>query len=248
MYARRSPGIFTVVLTSVITSALITVAILFATGNLTMEPVTKDSTRLGVEQHFLVPPIIGLPTQSAKELLTARKLRMVVRSERPDNSVPKGHIIEQNPLPDSDLVVGGEVAIVVSTGPKKTTVPDVVGKSIDEAKKLLETAGIDVGSVSFTGTGDPGNVTQVTPNSGAEIGGGAKVVLVVVPMEIEVPKVLGKRTGKAKKLILKAGFKVGKIRWRYNEDRPANIVLGQTPSAGSKALPDSAIDLVLNEE
>ncbi|MCP4674051.1 MAG: PASTA domain-containing protein [Deltaproteobacteria bacterium] len=247
MYARRSPGIFTVVLTSVITSTVITVAVLFVTGNLTMDPV-EDPTGLGVEQHFLVPSLIGIPTQSAKELLTARKLRMVVRAEKPHKSMGKGLIIEQNPLPDSDLEAGGEVAIVVSSGPKKTTVPPVVGKSLEEAKKLLATAGIDVGNVSFTGTGDPGSVTQVTPGPGTEVADGAQVVLVAAPMELEVPKLLGKRTGQAKKMIQEAGFKVGKIRWRYNEDRPANLVLGQTPAAGSKAPPDTAIDLILNEE
>ncbi len=220
---------------------------LFVTGNLSLTPA-EEEPEVAKQEHQPVPSLVGMPTDSAKELLKARKLRMVVRAERPDKTAEKGIIVEQDPLPDSELEIGGEVAIIVSSGPRKATVPTVVGKPLEEAKKLVGEAGLEIGSISYAGEGAPGSVTQITPSAGTEVNDGATVVLVAAPLDVEVPSLVGMRTALAKKKIKESGLKVGKIRWRYNEDRPANLVLSQTPAAGTKAAPDSAVDLVLNEE
>jgi beta-lactam-binding protein with PASTA domain len=77
---------------------------------------------------------------------------------------------------------------------------------------------------------------------------GAQVSLVVAQEVVEVPDLNGKRMSFVRKKLKKIGLKVGQLRWRYNENRRANIVLTQTPKAGATAAPGSAVDLVLNEE
>jgi serine/threonine-protein kinase len=200
------------------------------------------------QTYSKVPTLVGLPIESAVDLLRARKLRMVVRAEKPSETVAKGVILEQEPLPESELVHDSEVVVVVSSGAEEVAVPEIRGKKIEDAKKALEEAGISVGEISQTGSGEPGTVSQVIPMPGTALEKGATVSLVVVPSTIEVPNLLGKRTAQAKKLIEEAGFKGGKIRWRYNEDRPANLVLGQEPKPGATAEIGSEISLVLNEE
>lgn len=254
---RGQPSILLVILVSMITSGVVTAAVLIATGN--MPPFRKILVTDGAkpsngqataapQAYSKVPTLVGLPTESAVDLLRARKLRMVVRAEKPSETIAKGVILEQEPLPESELVHDSEVVVVVSSGAEEVAVPEIRGKKTEDAKKALEEAGISVGEITQTGSGEPGTVSQVIPMPGTAVEKGATVTLVVVPSTIEVPNVLGKRTGLAKKTIEEAGLKVGKIRWRYNEDRPANLVLAQDPDPGAKVEIGSEVGLVLNEE
>ena len=248
-YGRRSPDMFTVVLTSVITSTVICLLVLFLTGNLSLSPKPKQGPPpiAQAPQSHPVPSLVGMPVKSARDLLKTRKLRMVVKAERPDKA-EAGNIIEQEPLPDSELETGGEVQVVVSSGIKRITVPKVVGKSLEAATESLKAGGIEIGGVEHTGDGQPGMVTQVTPATGTLISENTKVSLVVAPNDLEVPEVSGMRIGKARQTIKQSGFKVGKVRWRYNEYKPANIVLGQNPKAGTRVEPGTEINLIVNEE
>ena len=107
---------------------------------------------------------------------------------------------------------------------------------------------MSIGEISKTGTGDPGAVTRVTPTGGTPIDKGSAVALVVVPSGVEVPDVQGLRTGEARRKITAAGLKVGQIRWRFVEHRPANLVLSQDPEPGVRIPPEGEVHLVLNEE
>jgi hypothetical protein len=63
---------------------------------------------------------------------------------------------------------------------------------------------------------------------------------------IPVPKVTGRSVNTAKKELTKAGFTVGKVRYRMNENQDEGIVLEQTPAADQQAAKDSAVELVVN--
>ncbi|MCP4601816.1 MAG: PASTA domain-containing protein [Proteobacteria bacterium] len=245
---KRSLDAFAVVLISLVTSTLTTLAVLWLTGNLSALQQEPESEKSGVEKYRQVPSLVGMPTETAIELLRARNLRMIVRAKRHDKSAAEGTIIEQDPLPDSELEIKGEVAVIVSDGIKQVTVPEIVGKSVKNAEKLIKAEGLEMGSVSNTGTGDPGTVTQSAPQSGTKVEGGAKIDLIVAPTGLGVPSVVGMGKRQARKKIKKAGFKVGKIRWRYNEYKPANIVLSQNPAADSQAPAETLVNLVINEE
>jgi beta-lactam-binding protein with PASTA domain len=248
VYVKRSPDTFQVVVTSVITSAVMTLVVLFVTGNLPLSQEEKpEPAGSDVGQPHSTPALIGMPVKSAGDLLTTRGLRMIVKAERSDKS-EEGTIVEQEPLPDSQLQSGEAVTVVVSSGPGGTTVPKVVGKPLEEAKDLVKAAGIEIGDVSYTGIGEPGIVTQITPATGTLVEENTKADLTVAPNDIEAPEVTGMRIGKARQVIEEAGLKVGAVKWRYNEYRAANMVLAQNPKAKSRVRPGSEISLVVNEE
>ncbi len=239
---------FAVVLTSVITSSAITLVVLFVTGNLTFEAPVTTKENIEVVPSQVVPSLVGIPTKSAKELLKMKDMRLIVRSERPDKNIAKGQIVEQSPLPESELTSGGVVEVIVSSGAPMLTVPSIVGKTLDDSKPLIIGAGLDIAQTMFEGEGEPGTILEVTPEPGSKVEEGTKLTLVVAPMTAAVPDVLGFGIGKARKAINDAGFEVGKINWRYNENRPANLVLAQDPEPGANVAPGSKINLVLNPE
>lgn len=69
-------------------------------------------------------------------------------SEEYSDDVPSGAIISQTPEGNTEAVKGSEVKLVVSKGaePKYTTVPDIVGLSLEDARAKLQNAKLKLSS------------------------------------------------------------------------------------------------------
>src|SRR4029453_18457909 len=75
----------------------------------------------------------------AQAAITAAKLEPKI-SEAP-NAKPAGTVVAQDPAANEEVDEGSEVTLTVSTGPATVNVPDIQGKTQDEATKLLSDAG-----------------------------------------------------------------------------------------------------------
>ena len=73
------------------------------------------------------------------------------------------------------------VQLVLSAGPVLVAVPDVIGLSLLQATKILNAAGVRVGTVDSTSAGgqDPGVVLATRPAAGVGRVRGSAVALVV---------------------------------------------------------------------
>lgn len=244
---RRAPerSAARVVLTSAITAAIVSVATVFAVGKFAPQLLEGGG---GGDEDVEVPLLLGMRPEMAGELLEGRGLRLVVAEERPDANATAGTIASQDPLRSSRVDVGTAVSVVVSTGTPRTAVPAIVGQSLEAARAALEGAGLEVGEVREGGEGDPGSVVGADPEPGAEVAPGTRVELTVVASGVEVPEVVGLTRRRAEEALTKAGLKVGRVRWRYNENRNPFVVLEQTPAAGERAPLETEVELVVNEE
>jgi beta-lactam-binding protein with PASTA domain len=254
----RGPGWFGVVVTSLITSGLVMFGTLWAVQNgyvpakllspAPEAPVASGTPAKaeGLAANVKVPTILGLPADTATELLSARGLRMVVR-ERRESSLAANTVITQDPLMDSTVPRDSPVAVTVSSGPPDDVeVPDLVGKSLADAQGVLEKAGFALGIITGPDSGDR-VVLGSDPAPGAATTPGGTVKLTVGLAGSEVPKLTGMSVAKAKKLLESSGFALGKVRERYDDYADPYVVLQQTPEAGSRAPAGTAIDLIRNE-
>jgi serine/threonine-protein kinase len=71
---------------------------------------------------------------------------------------------------------GSTVTIWASKGPPPVQVPDVVGRTLDEARQLLEGAGLQVGDV-FNLPAGPDQVLDQDPDAGSTVPKGTRVNL-----------------------------------------------------------------------
>ncbi|WIE76827.1 Stk1 family PASTA domain-containing Ser/Thr kinase [Curtobacterium sp. MCSS17_007] len=90
-----------------------------------------------------VPDVTGKTLDEATTALDSVGLTVGSQQERYSDDVPKGHVIASS-VEDSPAVRGSAVDLVVSRGPTPITLPDVAGKTIDEATSTLENLGLDV--------------------------------------------------------------------------------------------------------
>ncbi|MFI1014574.1 Stk1 family PASTA domain-containing Ser/Thr kinase [Streptomyces sp. NPDC020965] len=101
-----------------------------------------------------------------------KTLGFVVRTEYVDSEKPKDQVLEQDPAPDAKVAQGSTVTLKVSKGPAQTAqVPGLVGRTVGEAKQLLQQAGLQLGDIDGPNDDnariigqDPQPNTAATPN------------------------------------------------------------------------------------
>lgn len=127
-----------------------------------------------------VPRVLELPEAEARQALTDAGFRPWLDGERESSDAPRGAVVWQDPPPDMVMPPGTAVQLVLSAGPAPVTVPDVVGLSQPYAERIVEAAGIKIGSVDVVGGGQEAGVVLATrPPSGHGRPRGTTVDLVV---------------------------------------------------------------------
>jgi serine/threonine-protein kinase len=133
-------------------------AILVGAGALAYRVISGGSASVAV------PKVVMLPVDQALNFLTQNKLKGVTETAFSD-TVAANIVISQNPTDGTKVKPNTTVFVTVSSGTQKGPVPDVTGKSLDDAKAALTNAGFKVGSVSqeFHATIPQGQVIRTDP-------------------------------------------------------------------------------------
>jgi beta-lactam-binding protein with PASTA domain/predicted Ser/Thr protein kinase len=178
-----------------------------------------------------VPRVNGLPRAEAEQALRDAGFGVEV-AQAFSTDVPDGRVISSSPPEGTTADKGTKVRLTVSRGAKPVKVPGVVGKDVEEARGLIEDAGLKVTTKDDTeSTKDPGTVTAQAPKAGTKLKPGDTVTLSVAKAA-EVPDVVDMPEDQATKALRDAGFAV-----RVRESDTSNpdedgVVLDQAPAAG----------------
>ncbi|MBQ2532645.1 MAG: PASTA domain-containing protein, partial [Lachnospiraceae bacterium] len=97
------------------------------------------------------------------------------------DTVEQGVVISQTPGANASGKKGDTIALVVSRGKESVSVPNVVGKSKDQATSELQAAGLNVGNVTEAHDDNvaAGNVISQGVNAGQNVDKGSNVDLVI---------------------------------------------------------------------
>ena len=101
------------------------------------------------------------------------KLNLNIRVNIEDeysNEVEKGKIISQQPMSGATLQEGDTVTLVLSKGPMKGYIPNVVGLTLGEAENILKENKLSLGNIKYeySDTYNNGIVIAQDPKSGSE--------------------------------------------------------------------------------
>lgn len=97
-----------------------------------------------------------------------------------DDEVAVGYIVRQSVAPDTDVPQGTTITLYVSNGKEAITLPDVTGKPIDEAEKMLLDLGFTVEKIEMTDPTAPDKtVLKMSPLAEKSYNRGTKVILQV---------------------------------------------------------------------
>ncbi|MEV6958592.1 Stk1 family PASTA domain-containing Ser/Thr kinase [Streptomyces sp. NPDC051207] len=115
-------------------------------------PATRTTVRAGSAVALTVskgspvdvPDVTGEDLADARAELAEAGLKVEVAAEPVHSGHDKGEVARQTPAPGSRAAEGDTVTLTMSRGPEMVEVPDVVGDSVDDARRELEAAGFEV--------------------------------------------------------------------------------------------------------
>jgi serine/threonine-protein kinase len=211
------------------------------------EKLRGDLVKVVVSRGKPVVPLVqaGVEVAAAQKELDQVGLKSVLSEA--DNAfsdtVAKGKVVTLKPAPGTEVKVGASVTIVVSKGSQPKPVPDLTGKTKDEAFAELTSLGFEPveGQGEFSQAVEGGRVIRTDPPANTNLSTGAsKKVSVVLSTAVTVPQVEGKKLKDAKKQLEDLGFKVD-IQFSRNGNA---TVLNQSVPQGTKAQKGSQITLI----
>ncbi|MBR4412055.1 MAG: protein kinase [Lachnospiraceae bacterium] len=127
-----------------------------------------------------IPDVTNMTEAEATAKLENDGFKVTKTTEKND-TVPKGKVISQNPEAGSPGSFEMLVTIVISdgSGKEKSKMPDLTGKTVEEATELVESVGMKVASVDdiYSDSVEAGLICGQSYTSGSTVKEGAEVTL-----------------------------------------------------------------------
>ena len=148
------------------------------------------------------------------------------------------------------LLVGGFSIATSLLSVDEVAVPDVIGRSLQDAGATLERAGLNVetGRNMYHEEIPEGYVINQNPRPDQIVRAGRVITLDISrgPRQIEVPNVVDVELRIARMRIEGANLIIGEIQEVASDDRPAGMVIGQDPLGGVMQSTGAEVNLVVS--
>ncbi|GAA1881811.1 Stk1 family PASTA domain-containing Ser/Thr kinase [Lapillicoccus jejuensis] len=187
---------------------------------------------LGPGGSVTVPTVAGLEIGPAQAAVTARGLLVQV-AEVTDPSVAPGRVVRSAPGAGTSVPSGSSVRLDVSTGPGQVAVPQVAGRTQEEATSALAAVGLSVTTIRQVDVADQpaGRVVATEPSVGSVVAPTQGITLDVATGKVPVPDVVGRHYSVAQSTLGQQGLKV--VVQEVDSDQLEGTVLSQDPPASS---------------
>ncbi|MEU0095955.1 Stk1 family PASTA domain-containing Ser/Thr kinase [Kribbella sp. NPDC006257] len=240
--ARRNRGLAYFLLGLAIVAVAVGAYAIITNGN-------KDNKPPATTQ-VAVPNVAGKPVDEATAILEAKKLQVTTTSVA-STAVAKGSVIDQKPGANALVDENSTVALRISAGPNTFPVPDVIGKSEQDARDLLENSDGKFQVASKVNTEDSdkpkGTVTNLSPDPGGQYAPGTKFTLTVSSgsVKVEVPDVTTQNQDDATNTLKGLGLAVGYLQDNSDPNAVEGTVVKQNIKGGTKVAKGTKVVLTI---
>ena len=190
----------------------------------------------GIARYTTTPGVINLSESAARARLDRAGLDMQVTGRTHSETVARGSVVRTDPAPGDRVAKDGTVDAVLSLGPERHAVPDVHGKSLDDAQQALARAHLSFGQAveKFSNKVPQDMAIATDPAAGTKLRRDTAVDVVVSkgPRPIRIPDFTGKRASTAERKLTRLGFEV-RTSEENSDSVPKGVVVSQTPSSGT---------------
>ena len=124
-------------------------------GELAKTPIELKLTVSKGAKDIILPDFVNKEASAAETDITNLSIKFKETQEYSDT--PEGYVFNQMPPANSNVKVGSEVTLFISKGKevKKTTMPNLVGKKQDVAKRDLLSLNLTIGTVTSEASDSP---------------------------------------------------------------------------------------------
>ena len=188
-----------------------------------------------------MPGVVGKQLQVAYDILNGLGFKNII-VEPVESDAPKDEVISQSEDAETKIDVNTVIILEVSVGPKLEIMPNLTGKTFEEAKKLLNDLGfMDVEPEYVDSTKMKDTVVGQTPEKDTE-----QELVIFVKLKVSkgyaMPDVKGKDYETVRKELEGLGYT--KITAKYvDSDQPAGTILEQSTDKDTQI--DESTEIVL---
>lgn len=196
-----------------------------------------------------VPDVTNKTVEEATAILEKSGFQVGSIQKVPDEKIAADKIISQDPKAGDKREKGAKVNLTVSTGVEQIAVPDLKGKTTDEAKQLLKEKGLvpSVVEGQYDDSIEKGRVVGTNPAAGTKANKGDTIELIpsLGSEGTAVPDVVGQLEGAATTKLNNAGFKVT-FDYTASDTVAEGKVISQSPEAGKKLKAGESVNIVVS--
>jgi beta-lactam-binding protein with PASTA domain/predicted Ser/Thr protein kinase len=195
-----------------------------------------------------VPNVVGERESDAVARLDDRGLDWEITRRFSDR--PEGVVFEQDPVGGRLVEEGATITLSVSRGVRQVTVPELVGSTVEEARRILEDRRLRLGGV--TRQADPtvpqDQVISQDPAADERVDENSPVNLVVSsgPEVAIVPFVEGQEQSEAEAEIQAAGL-IPEVDTQPSAEVEEGFVIAQEPPGGTRLEQNDVVRILVSE-
>lgn len=230
--------------------ALIALIIVGAVGGYFLSSKFLDDDNKKIE----VPPLKGMTYDEASDELDSLNLKIEKGDDVYSAEIEKGKIVSQSPIAKTKVKKGSKIKVNISKGKKAGLVPDLIGKTYNDAdiSATLSQYGFVLGNVTYDESEkyDEGIIINQTPSAGSTSRAGSAINIVVSKGKKEkskVPTLTGLTADQAVQALNKEGLQVGDISYEESNVYGKDFVMWQQYSAGTELKKGTSVSIKISK-
>ncbi len=188
-------------------------------------------------EKVTVPDVSGKTIAQARTTLEQAGFVVGSETEVYSSTVASGNVVSTDPKAGEQATKGSTIKISVSKGTEQVQVPDLKGKSADDAQKALDAVGLSgkQGDTVYSDDVDEGKVASQDVSAGDKANKGDTIVyhLSKGSEQVSIPNVQGMGQSNATSKLENAGFTV-KVATKESSDVEKGVVISQDKTGTAK--------------
>jgi len=235
--------------------AIITLSVLFITGVIGFDANIQSEITLP-DGMARVPALVNQTVQNAENIVVQEKLQYYIVGKEYSMEVPQNYVLTQSLNAGYITEQNSVIEVMISGGPEIKQMPACIGKSQDEAVKLLEEVGfIGEFTEEYNMVVPKGYIVSQEHEAGSYLPMGTKMKLVVSmgkdpmydddPVQVTVPDFVGKDYTTAVNMAIDSNITIT-YEWDYSSEFGKNIVMLQDVEPGTVMMNDKSVCLTVS--
>ncbi len=207
----------------------------------------------GSDKTVEIPDVIGMTEEEAADELSKYGLEYKLGTPVLSDEYDVGQVASTDPAVGRKVKKGYTVKLILSKGKENdpVKVPNIVGKSLSEAKSMLDGYDLKSGNITYDETSDlpDGTVISQDPEAGDMVDPGTAVNLVISKgkSQVTVPKLTDLSQEAAEETLNGYDLKLGGVESVYSDDVKEGLVISQSPEAGTKVEENSSVNITISK-
>lgn len=207
-------------------------------------------------EYILVPDLKGKTVEEAEEYLEQADIVLII--DKITYAYGDGTVYKKDQIMAQDLEVnasvekGSKINVTVCKGNEYVDMPDLIGKTVEEAEEILgamEDADLSIGKVTEDYDDETGKGLICFQSETDQVKVGSKIDVVISKGKeyTKVPDLSGMTASEADKALTEANLELGNVTYDYSSTVDEKLVMSQSYAKDTELKAGSKVDIVISQ-